>query len=86
MNTSIKSKIVRIGNSQGIRIPKVLIDQAKLKEDVNIEAKDGRLIITPAKRPREGWEEQFAEMAEQGQDSLLDGYIPTKFDDEEWEW
>ena len=41
---------------------------------------------TPA--PRQGWEEQYQRMAENGDDALLPGDIPsmTKWDETEWEW
>jgi antitoxin MazE len=38
--------------------------------------------------PREGWDEAFRQMAENGDDALLDGDLPTTsaWDDTEWEW
>ena len=49
-----KTRIVRIGNSQGIRVPKALLDQAQLPEDVELYAEPGRLLVRAARRPREG--------------------------------
>ena len=72
----MKARIVRIGNSQGIRIPKPLLDQTGLSGEVEISAQDDTLIIRPARRPREGWAASFREMARRGDDALLDGDAP----------
>jgi antitoxin MazE len=83
----MKARIVRIGNSRGVRIPKALLDQAGLKEHVEIEAKKGLLIIKPAKSARAGWHEAFARMAERGDDApLLDEGAGPAWDEEESQW
>ena len=51
----MKARIVRIGNSKGIRIPKPLLDQTGLQGEVEIQAKNGSLIIRPTRKPRAGW-------------------------------
>jgi antitoxin MazE len=87
MATSVKTRIVRIGNSQGIRIPKILLDQTNLGEEVELEVEQGRIVIRARHRLREGWDEQFKLMAETGDDKLLDGDLNTTvWDEEEWEW
>ncbi len=88
MNTVIKTKIVKIGNSQGIRIPKVVVDQLGLAADIELEVQDGQLIIRPARQARVGWDEQFRHMAERGDDQLLDPDVPSLsvWDEEEWSW
>lgn len=88
MTTVIKTKMVKIGNSQGIRIPKVLIDQLGLAADIELEVQDGHLIVRPAHQARVGWEEQFHLMAERGDDRLRDADSPmlSAWDEEEWLW
>jgi antitoxin MazE len=88
MDTIIKTRIVKIGNSQGIRIPKLLLDQLGFGSEVEIAVQQHALVIRPLQHPRHGWEEQFRIMAERGDDQLLDGDIVslTTWDDEEWEW
>jgi len=88
METIIKTRIVKIGNSQGIRIPKLLLDQLGFGSEVEIAVQQQTLVIRPLQHPRHGWEEQFRIMAEQGDDQLLDGDIVSlsSWDDEEWEW
>lgn len=84
-NTTV-TPLIKIGNSRGIRIPKVMIEQLGLEDGVALTIEEGRLVITPAVHPRAGWEEQFKAMHEAGDDQLLDEYVPTQFDLEEWEW
>jgi antitoxin MazE len=84
----MKARIVRIGNSQGIRIPKPLLEQSGLEDEVELEVERGRIIIRAAARPRAGWEVAFRSMAEHGDDALLDAEVAstTTWDEEEWEW
>ena len=81
-----KTRIVRIGNSRGIRVPKILLDQAQLPDEVELYAEPGRLVVQGARRPRTGWAEAARAMATAGHDALLDVPSPTRFDREEWEW
>lgn len=84
---AVKTRIIRIGNSQGIRIPKPLLEQSGLQGEVELEIKDKTIIIHPATASREGWDEAFQTMAEHGDDALLDAdVIASDWDEEEWEW
>jgi antitoxin MazE len=85
---TIKTRIIRIGNSQGIRIPKLLLEQSNLVEEVELELQDEQIILRPAHPARHGWEEAFQRMAALGDDHLPNGEdLPsTDWDDEEWEW
>lgn len=83
---SIKTQVVKIGNSRGIRIPKPFIDQTRLGNEVEIAVQRGTIVIRPLSRPRSGWAEQFRAMAEHGDDKLLDKPMPTKWDRSEWVW
>jgi antitoxin MazE len=84
----MKTHIVRIGNSQGVRIPKPLLEQTGLQGEVEITAEDGSLVIRPVKKPRDGWASAFREMARRGDDALIDDPAPTLsgWDEDEWEW
>lgn len=84
----VKTRIVKIGNSHGVRIPKWLLEQVGLTGEVEIEAQTGQLIIRLAHSIRQGWDEQFEAMAREGDDQLLDGEtLPvTSWETEEWEW
>lgn len=84
----MKTNIVTIGNSQGIRIPKILLEQSKLSGEVELEVRGESIVIKSARKPREGWEEQFRKaLAEEGEKEELFGEdIKNQFDEEEWEW
>ena len=88
MNTVTKTRIIKIGNSKGIRNPKLLLEQADLGEEVELEVQEGQLVIRSAQSPRQGWEEQFEAMAQHGDDKLLDGEVLdlSSWDTDEWEW
>ncbi len=73
MSATVRTHIIKIGNSQGIRIPKLLLDQLGLGDEVEIEVQGKQLVIRPTRSPRQGWNEQFQVMAAQGDDRLLDG-------------
>jgi len=84
----LRTRIIKIGNSQGIRIPKPLLEQAGLGEEVELELQENRIVIRPAANPREGWDEAFKLMAARGDDALLDEDLTgtTDWDQKEWEW
>jgi antitoxin MazE len=86
MGTVIRTRIVKIGNSQGIRIPKLLLEQSGIHTEVEIEAQGDHLTIRTVRRLRMGWDEAFAKMAEQCDDVLLDEVNTNDWDQLEWEW
>jgi len=86
MNMTVRSKVVKIGNSRGIRIPRILLEQAGLTDEVEMLVDGDKLIIHSVHSPRQGWESQFIAMAEHGDDHLLDDTIPTLWDNEDWTW
>jgi antitoxin MazE len=82
----MKTRLVRIGNSRGVRLPKLLIAQAGLTDEVELHAKDGAIVIERASAHRAGWSEAAREMLEHNDDLLLDPPVSTHFDEKEWEW
>jgi antitoxin MazE len=84
----MRTRIVKIGNSQGVRIPKLLLERSNLAEEVELEAADDQIIIRSTRQPRHGWERAFRAMAESGDDSLLDSGTPaqTRWDEDGWQW
>lgn len=84
----MRSHIVKIGNSRGIRIPKAFLERTGLDGEVEIVVRDRALVIRHVHRVREGWGEAFAEMAARGDDAFVDEPMEgaNSFDDEEWEW
>lgn len=81
-----KTKLTKIGNSRGVRIPHQVIEELGLGGDVEMIVEDDRIILQATRPVREGWEAAFAKMSESGDDDLLDGEIDSRFDDQEWTW
>lgn len=88
MTTIVTTRLVKIGNSQGIRIPKLLLEQVGLSGEVQVEVETEWLILRSVPKRRREWDKQFLQMAELGDDRLLDGdaLLPTEWEDKEWEW
>jgi antitoxin MazE len=85
----MKTKIIRIGNSQGVRIPKPLIEESGITEDIEMILRDDEIILRSAETTRKNWEEAFEKMAEQDHDTLLDQKEiekPSEWDEAEWTW
>jgi antitoxin MazE len=81
----MKTRLVRIGNSRGVRIPKPLIEEAGLNEEVELRVRDGAIVIASAGGVRVGWAEAAQELHEQREDEQVIPSVPTRFE-EEWEW
>jgi antitoxin MazE len=88
MSAIVKTKLVRIGNSRGIRLPKVVMEQAGLTGEIELEVRRRQLVVRSRRRPRQDWEERFREAATRGDDRLLWPESPplSSFDKIEWEW
>jgi antitoxin MazE len=85
MEAPVKTRLVRIGNSRGLRLAKPLIEQMGFEDEVEMRAEDGALVIRAARPLRTGWAEAAALLAATD-DRLRDEALPTRFDVEEWEW
>ena len=81
-----KARIVRIGNSKGIRVPKGLLEHAQLPDEVELQAEHGRLVIRAAQGPRAGWAAAAKSMRAESDDKLLDASTSTRFDLKDWQW
>jgi antitoxin MazE len=82
----MKTRIVRIGNSQGVRIPKPLLEQAGLDGEVELRITESGIVIESASPPRAGWGSAASTIREAGEDGLVDQPVATDFDDSEWTW
>ena len=81
----MKASIIQIGNSQGLRIPKPILNQCGFGTVVELEVQDNNLIIKPHKSVRKNWGKAFEKMADNGDDQLLE-FSSNQWDGEEWEW
>lgn len=84
----MRARVVKIGNSQGIRIPKTLLEQTGIMEDIELDVEKDRIVIRPISNPRPGWEDAFKAMSDNLDDALIDGGedISHSWDEEEWRW
>ena len=82
----MKTQIIQIGNSQGIRIPKVFLEECRISGDVELEIHAEGILIRNAQKPRAGWDEAFKKMAENEEDEPVAGAASTAFDKKEWQW
>ena len=84
----MRARVIKIGNSQGLRIPKPILEQTGIMDDVEIEVVKNQIIIRPVKNAREGWENAFKVMSEKGDDRLIieDENMLHSWDEEEWQW
>lgn len=81
-----RTHVVRIGNSRGVRIPKLWLEQLGLGGEVEMSVQADRLVICSARRPRQGWEEQFRAMHARGDDRPTEAFPASSWDKTEWEW
>ncbi len=81
--------LVKIGNSQGIRIPKPLVEQAQLEgKELKLQLVNEGLLITSAKVAREGWKEKIEQISKaKGDEVVADEWLDLPLaDDDELEW
>jgi len=80
------ASVIQIGNSRGIRLPKRILNELDIKDEVELIIDKDKLIIKGVeKKPRQGWNEAFAKMSNDKADKLL---LPEDIDNEtlEWDW
>jgi antitoxin MazE len=82
---TMKARLIRIGNSRGVRLPKAVIDQVGLDDDIELRVEQNRVIITASAPPRSGWADAAKRLAAESRE-LLDSPLPTRFDEDEWQW
>lgn len=82
----MRTRLIRIGNSRGIRIPKALVEAAGLDVSLRLRVVDTGLLLERVEDPRAGWAEAARELRTRGEGGLLDDPVPTVFDDSEWQW
>ena len=83
----MRARVIKIGNSQGLRIPKPILEQTGILDDVEIEVEENQIIIRPVTSAREGWDAAFKTMGEHGDDEpLIEEPLSHSWDEEEWRW
>ena len=82
----MRTRLVHIGNSRSVRLPKAIIAQARLGDEVELGVRNGAVVIARATSARSGWADAARQMRQCDEDLLLDPPVPTLFDEKEWEW
>lgn len=82
----MKAQIIQIGNSQGIRIPKALLEESGLSGEVELQVCEEGIMIRRAARPRAGWDAAFLALADTDDDQTASAAAASEFDTKEWQW
>lgn len=85
----MKTKLIRIGNSQGIRIPKPVIKEIGLSKEIEMILEENQIILRSCEDTRKNWDQSFEQMAKKHDDRLLDQESiekPGRWDKTEWKW
>ena len=87
MNQSFRStelKVVSIGNSRGVRLPKAMLDKYAIGDAVIVEEREEGLLLRSKKDQRLSWEDTYKEMAREREDwsdldtAVADGLNPKE--------
>jgi len=83
----MKAQIVQIGNSQGLRIPKVLLEESGIKGEVELEITPEGILIRNISKPRADWDKRF-ELLHDHDDDVPQSETQTssQFEIKEWQW
>ena len=73
-------RVIRIGNSRGIRLSKTILQKYDIQDNVELILEDEQIVVKPASMARQGWNEAFKKMHLEGDDQLL---IDDVFADED---
>ena len=80
------TRLIQVGNSRGVRIPKPLIEEAGLQDEVRLSVVESGIMIEGVSSPRAGWDKAAKEIRERGEDGLVDEPVLSDFDELEWVW
>lgn len=81
----MKAQIIQIGNSQGLRLPKMMLEESGISGEVELELREDGILIKRSGSPREGWDAAFRTIAE-NDDELTDAAGSNEFDRRQWQW
>jgi antitoxin MazE len=82
----MKAQIIQIGNSQGIRIPKVLLEETGISGEVELESSSDGILIRNIKKPRGDWDAIFKKLSDIDDDQAIDSQPAADFEKKEWQW
>ena len=82
----MKAQIIQIGNSQGIRIPKIMLEESGISGEVELEIQPEGILIRNISKPRSTWNAMFKSLEETDEDLPLETNLATSFEKKEWQW
>jgi antitoxin MazE len=82
----LHARLVKIGNSRGVRLPRAVIEEAGLVDEILILVRDREVVLRPATAPRTGWEKALLQHGPPDDADLEFLQAPNRFEDEEWSW
>ena len=83
----MRTKLIRIGNSRGIRLPKPILEASGISDEVDLKVEGGRVILMrPDKHPREGWAEAIDAIGPDAEDWSDWQNMPSEALEEDWVW
>ncbi len=74
--------VIPIGNSKGIRLSKTILEKYSIQDSLEIILEEDYIVLKPSTQAREGWDQAFKKMNEEGDDQLI---LPDLFEDENLE-
>lgn len=75
-----------IGNSKGVVIPKIILEQSGIQEIVEMSVEGEKIVLSkPKNRVREHWSKDAENLAKAGEDTLLLGDFVNE-EDGDWVW
>ncbi|MEM8894763.1 MAG: AbrB/MazE/SpoVT family DNA-binding domain-containing protein [Bacteroidota bacterium] len=83
------ARLIQIGNSKGIRLPKNMIEKYRLVDELEIIESEEGIVIKPATKVRDGWDEAFnSAKVSSGSDDDFSDFVSMidDFDASEWTW
>ena len=78
----MQTKLVKMGNSHGVRLPKAILKQTGILDHVELTVEDNKVVIAPAQNPRAGWAEAIDPKDAEEDEFLWEGFVET--DDLSW--
>ncbi|MBK9981713.1 MAG: AbrB/MazE/SpoVT family DNA-binding domain-containing protein [Saprospiraceae bacterium] len=78
----MKIAIIKIGNSKGIRLSKMLLAKYQIEDEVELIMEEAAILIKPIAKPRQDWDKAFAKMRKSADDNLL---IESVLSPDDWE-
>ena len=84
----MRTRVIRIGRSHGVRIPNAVLEQTGLHGEVEMAILSNAVVIRPGKKVRAGWAAAFRRMRKNEDDRMVDDppLSSTTWDEKEWEW